>query len=383
MKSLFKLIFLISWFIHAAYANLNFLTISDIHYGENNVARDGEDTGPEFLNITMKKFKKLSKQVDFILCLGDLPTHSLFNTTTKGAYEKKVFDELYVNDVGLKPIFYVTGNNDSLSGNYQPFRANGVSPLNFATNWHGACAHCKELIINDDHMYHDGYYSSYVIPGNKKIILIALNANQWAETPLLSPYPHQKKDALEQLSWLNQQLKEHHAEQLLIAMHEPPGDSYIGKPVWRKQYLKKFINILNKNQQSYGEITLLTSHSHMDEFRKIHLDNGTNIYGFSTPGISRNHHNYPGMKVFSLNKKMKVDNFTTYYTSHLDKWGNQQYQALNNPNAIFPYCRNKTLSQCLNELNMQQICDYEEQGLFYGVKSPIVPNDCNKVYKVN
>ncbi|KTD63637.1 sphingomyelin phosphodiesterase [Legionella santicrucis] len=383
MNSLFKLIFLISWFIHPAYANLNFLTISDIHYGENNVSRDGGDTGPEFLNITMKKFKKLSNQVNFILCLGDLPTHSLFNAATKGVYEKKVFDELYINDVSLKPIFYITGNNDSIGGNYQPFSSNGASPLNFATDWHGACAHCKKLIINDDHMYRDGYYSSYVIPGNKKIILIALNANQWAETPLLSPYPHQKKDALEQLFWLEQQLKEHHAEQLLIAMHEPPGDSYIGKPVWHKQYLKKFINILNKNQQSYGEITLLTAHSHMDEFRKIHLDNGNNIYTFSTPGISRNHHNYPGMKIFTLNKKMKVENFTTYYTSHLDKWENQQYQALNNSNAIFPHCRNKTLSQCLNELNTQQICGYVDQGLFYGVKSPIVPNDCNKVYKVN
>ncbi|VEB37776.1 sphingomyelin phosphodiesterase [Legionella sainthelensi] len=383
MKSLVKLVFLISWFIPPAYAHLNFLTISDIHYGETNVSHDGGDTGPEFLNITMKKFKKLSKQVNFILCLGDLPTHSLFNATVKGAYEKKVFDELYINDVDLKPIFYITGNNDSLSGNYQPFTSNGVSPLNFATNWHGACAHCKKLIINDTHMYRDGYYSSYVIPGNKKIILIALNANQWAETPLLSRYPNQKKDALEQLSWLEQQLKEHHAEQLLIAMHEPPGNSYIGKPVWHKHYLKKFINILSQNQQSYGEITLLTAHSHMDEFRKIHLKNGTNIYAFSTPGISRNHHNYPGMKIFTLNKKMKVKNFTTYYTSHLEKWGNQQYQALNNPNAIFPHCHNKTLSQCLSELNMQQICNYEDQGLFYGVKSPIVPNDCNKVYTVN
>lgn len=383
MKSLFKLIFIVCFFLHHAYASLSFLTISDIHYGDENQSRDGEDTGPEFLKISMNKFKELSKQVNFILCLGDLPTHSLFNVSTKGAYEKKVFDELYANDVGLKPIFYITGNNDSLGGNYQPFTSKGISPLNFAVNWHGACAHCKELIIDDSHMYQDGYYSSYVIPGNKKIMLIALNANQWAITPLLSRYPNQKKDALKQLFWLEQQLKNHHAEQLLIAMHEPVGYSYIGKPIWHKQYLQKFIEILQQNKHSYDEITLLNSHSHMDEFRKIHLDRSKNIYVFSTPSISRNHYNYPGMKVFSLNKKMGIENFTTYYTMHLDKWENQQYQALNTADAIFPHCRNKTLSQCLDQLSTQQVCTYIDQGLFYGVKSPVVPNDCDKVYRVN
>lgn len=383
MKPVFKIIFIACFFLNLAHANLDFLTISDIHYGEENLSRDGQDTGPEFFKITLEKFNQLTKQVDFILCLGDLPTHSLFNSNTKGAYEKKVFDELYANDVGLKPIFYITGNNDSLGGNYQPFTTNGISPLNFAVNWHGACAHCNELIIDDSHMYHDGYYSSYVIPGNKKIILIALNANQWTKTPLLSRYLHQEKDALEQLAWLEQQLKQHHAEQLLIAMHEPPGNSYLGKPIWHQHYLDKFIALLNQNKQSYGEITLLNSHSHMDEFRKIQLDNGTNIYAFSTPSISRNHHNYPGMKIFTLNNKMEIENFTTYYTSHLDKWENQQYQALNKPNAIFPDCRTKTLSQCINDLNTEQLCAYLDKDLFYGVKSPLVPNDCDKVYRIN
>lgn len=384
LNSLFKIVLLIFCFLHSLHAAPSFLTISDIHYGSSNLSRDGEDTGPEFLDVAMQEYEKLSKKVDFILCLGDLPTHSLFNTTKKGEFEKTVFDDLYKHDKDLKPIFYITGNNDSLLGNYQPFETNGTSPLNFAAGWNGACAHCKELIIDDSHMNHDGYYSSYVIPGNKKIILIALNATQWTKTPILAKYPNQEHDALIQLSWLNEQLKKHHGKQLLIAMHEPPGNSYRGQPIWHKPYLDEFIKILNNNKKSYGEITLLTSHTHMDELRKINLNNGTNIYAYSTPSVSRIHHNYPGMKIFNMNKNLSITNFTTYYTSHLNSWDAQQYQAINASNAIFPHCQHKTLSQCLNQLNTKQVCHYLDKGLFYGVKSPNVPiHQCNTTYRVN
>lgn len=373
---------LIFCFYSSSYGGVNFLTISDIHYGVDNLSQEGKDTGPEFLKITLKKFNKLSKNVNFILLLGDLPTHFLFNSSKKSNYEKTVFDELYANDSG-KPIFYITGNNDSLIGNYQPFESNGVSPLTFATHWNGACAHCEGLIIDKSHMYHDGYYSSYVIHENKKIILIALNANQWTKAPFPVSYPNQDKDALTQFSWLEQQLKTHHSEQLLIAMHEPPGNSYRGHRIWHKRYKKKFIKILNENKNLYGEITLLTSHTHMDEFRKIHFNDDDNIYAYSTPSISRLHHNYPGMKVFSLNKAFRIKNFTTFYTSYLDKWENQNYQALNSPNAIFSNCQNTTLAQCLNRLSDKQVCAYVNKGLFYGVKSPIVPNNmCKKIYLI-
>lgn len=109
LNSFFKIVLLLFCFLHSVYAAPSFLTISDIHYGNNNLSRDGEDTGPEFLKIAMKEYEKLSQKVDFILCLGDLPTHSLFNTTKKGEFEKTVFDELYKNDKNLKPIFISLG----------------------------------------------------------------------------------------------------------------------------------------------------------------------------------------------------------------------------------------------------------------------------------
>lgn len=383
MNSIFKISVLILCSLSCLYGAPSFLTISDIHYGRNNVSRDGEDTGPSFLKITMKKFKKLSNQVDFILCLGDLPTHSLFNFSKKKEFEKTVFDNLYQNNQGLKPIFYIAGNNDSLLGNYQPFSANGVSPLTAAKDWQGACAHCKHLIIDGSHMYQDGYYSSYVIPGNKNIILIALNATQWTHIPLLFKNPHYEQDAETQLSWLDLQLQKHHAKQLLIAMHEPPGHSYNGEPIWHKQYLERFIHFLNKNKKRYGEITLLTSHSHMDEIRKVRLENGEHIYAYSTPSISRLHHNYPGMKVFDLDKQVKIKNFTTYYTSHFSRWTDQHYQAVDTANAIFPHCRRQTLAACLDKLTSLQVCAHLDKGLFYGVKSPkALKNRCTIIYSV-
>ena len=122
----------------------------------------------------------------------------------------------------------------------------------------------------------------------------------------------------------------------------------------------------------------------MDELRQINLNNGTNIYAYSTPSVSRIHHNYPGMKIFNMNKNLSITNFTTYYTSHLNSWDAQQYQAINASNAIFPHCQHKTLSQCLNQLNTKQVCHYLDKGLFYGVKSPNVPiHQCNTTYRVN
>ncbi len=372
-------------FVHTAYSDPSFLTISDIHYGAENTEADGHDTGPEFLNAALGRIKELSKNVDFILYLGDLPTHSLFVATKKEEFEQVLFHGLYEADQSLKPMFYITGNNDSLTGNYQPFEIDGKSPLNAATDWNGACVHCDGLLIEDSHMRSEGYYSTYVIPKNKDMMLFALNTVQWTKIPFYMPqYPNQQKDAYKQLFWLEQQLKSHQAKQLLIAMHVPPGTSYRGASFWHDAYLKRFIQLLEQYHHRYGQITLLASHTHMDEFRKIHLADGTDIYDYSTPGVSRVHHNNPGMKVFTLDNKMKIKNFVTYYTTSLTSWGTEQYQAIGNDEAIFPACHNIDLAQCLSTYTEEQVCSAMEKGLFYGVKSPRISNqECLKTYRVN
>ena len=384
MRNLFRL-FITLLFIQPAYADVKFLSISDIHYGSENTPGDGHDTDKVLLSSTLSEASQLANQVDFIITLGDFPTHMLISSPKKEDYIKAVFQGLYQADKTAKPIFYVTGNNDSLQGNYQPFSLNGKSPLTLATDWQGACAHCEGLIIDGTHMLDEGYYSTYVLPNNKDIILIVLNSIQFTNAPFLIPsYPNQDKDASQQLQWLDKQLKKYHAKQLLIAMHVPPGSDYKGRIYWHENYLKQFLLSLNLASTQFGQISLLTSHTHMDDIRKIHLDNGMNIYDYATPAISRIHHNNPAMKVFVLDNNMKFKNYTTYYTTKDEEWEDTHYSALKDSNSIFPQCPNEKLAECLDSLNDETVCKTLKDGLFYGAKSPRVDGSvCKLTYPVN
>lgn len=371
-------------FVQTGFSSTQFLTISDIHYGSKNTSGDGHDTDDGLLQLAMTKFTQLTNAVDFIIYLGDIPTHGYYSAAEKETYEKIVFQNLYQANKTAKPLFYVAGNNDSLLGNYQPFSSNGRSPLSLAEDWSGACANCDGLIINDEHMYDGGYYSTYVRPDNKDLLLIALNTTQF--TDLASRfiyYPNQKKDALTQLFWLSQQLSQHQAKQLLIAMHIPPGQDYLGTAYWEHAYLEQFLEMLKYYQPNYQQITLLTSHSHMDEIRKISFAQTPNIYAFSTPAISRIHYNNTAMKIFTLDQNSSLSNFTTYYTRSNQQWLDEQYTAIDKE-GILPECDNLNLASCLDSLNQDQLCASIEKGKYYGVKAERVRNSaCRKIYQIN
>jgi Calcineurin-like phosphoesterase len=371
--------------VQTGFSSTKFLAISDIHYGSQNTPGEGHDTDDHLLQLAMNKFTQLAAKVDFILNLGDIPTHGSYPAEEKEIYESIVFQSLYQANETAKPMFYIPGNNDSLLGNYQAFSHNGRSPLNLAKDWNGACAHCENLIINNEHMYDGGYYSSYVMPHNKQVILIALNSTQFMDlSSHHTQYPKQQEDALTQLHWFAEQLAHHHAKQLLIAMHEPPGADYLGNPFWQRQYLEQFLTLLKSNHSHYQEITLLTSHSHMDEIRKISLNKRHNIYAFSTPSISRNHFNNPALKIFTLAKNFSLKDFTTYYTNTDDNWLNDHYYAIKRPESIFPQCHGLHLAACLDSFNNEMVCKNIEAGLFYGVKSNQVDNSaCRKTYQIN
>lgn len=373
---------IVLFFTHPSWADIHFLTISDVHYGSENSSKDGSDTDITLLASTLTKFSSLASQVDFILTLGDFPTHMFMNSPLKATYIADVFHGLYHADKADKPMFYITGNNDSLGGNYQPFSWNGESPLSLAKEWQGACVHCEGLIIDGKNMWDKGYYTSYVIPNNKDIVLIALNSTQFAKIPLLAPsYPNQKKHATEQLQWLEEQLKTLNAKQLLIAMHIPPGFSYKGTLSWHKDYLNQFIGLLSRTHERYEQISLLTAHTHMDDIRRIRLDDGTNIYAYATPSISRIHHNYPAMKVFDLDITPKMSDYTTHYTPNDIKWDDDHYQAMKD---IFPNCKNNDLVSCLDTLTSEQTCEMLQTGQFYGAKGPRVDGSvCKTTYSAN
>jgi len=380
---IFRIIALIL-LIHTSFASTRFLTISDIHYGHQNTSGEGHDTGENLLQLAMNKFSQLAEDVDFIINLGDMPKHGYYLRAKKEIYEKVVFQTLYEANRSAKPMFYVTGNNDSLLGNYQPFSDNSHSPLSLATEWSGACAFCENLLINKEHMYDSGYYSSYVIPNNREIMLIALNSVQFTDlSSRLLKYPNQEKDAFAQLAWFENQLSQHRAKQLLIAMHIPPGKDYQGNPYWEEAYLNRFVELLVRYQANYQQITLLTSHSHMEEIRRINLDQTQTIYAFSTPSISRIHYNNPAMKIFKLDENGLLSNFTTYFTSSVEQWQNERYTAIHHE-GIFPECAGQHLAMCLNFLNQDIICTNIERENYYSVKTDRVDNSaCRKIYQVN
>ena len=361
------------------------MSLSDIHYGADNTPGEGHDTDNVLFSAAMTKFSDLSHEVDFIITLGDFPSHLFGYSPKRAAYLKTVFHALYVANQSNKPLFYITGNNDSLRGNYQPFSWKGESVLSQANDWQGACAHCEGLLIDGTHLATDGYYSSYVLPHNKDIMLIALNSTQFASPPFFIPnYPDREKDATQQLEWLSKQLETHHAKQLLIAMHIPPGRDYKNKPLWHENDLKTFIELLNKTSNHYEQITLLTGHTHMDEIRKIHLYQGKNIYVYSTPSISRIHHNNPAMKRFDLDANLQLIDYTTYYTTTGDQWGKAHYSALSGEHRVFPQCHHERLTNCLDSLTNETHCNALKQGHFYGVKnSRIEGSSCKQTYPVN
>lgn len=368
MRLLTFLIFLFV-FSTSPYANTQFLAITDIHYGDNNTSKAGEDTGKDLLQLSMNKVAALSQHTDFMLYLGDLPTHAA-SAKEKEHYEQTVFQALYQADRTKQPLFYVSGNNDSLRGNYQPFSGNGMSPLQFASGWNGACAHCEQLILDKSAMYTGGYYASYVIPNNRQIMLIALNTAPFATVPfLLRRYPNQEQDAAVQLRWLEKILQNHSAKQLIIAMHIPPGQSYLGRPLWHPRHTDAFITILSKALPRYQQISLIASHTHMDGFRKLAIGKKHAVYLYSVPSVSRVHYNHPALKTFTLNNQLQLQNITTYYTPLAQAWGEDSYDT---QTYFAPLCHHQALVPCLNTLSPEALCQTLEQHGICGVKSPRV-----------
>lgn len=379
--SYFLLVFVLSL---PAQADIRFLAISDIHYGSNNMPGDGHNTGNTLLTIAMQQMRQLSQHVDFILTLGDFPEHQIINSGRRSVHIKKVLQELYQANLSHKPMFYIPGNNDSLHGDYQPFSWKGHSPLTLNPLWKKACIYCEGLLIDATKMNHSGYYATYVIPDNHDMILFALNSTPFAKIPLICHYPNQAHDAEQQLDWLEIQLKSNHAKQLLIAMHIPPGKNHHGSPLWHPSYLKRFISLLSTYSSHYGEITILTSHTHMDDIRAITLPNSHPIYAYATPSISRIHHNNPAMKIFDFNKALQLKNYTTYYTKNDITWSDSSYSATHNQDSIFPECHTDKLAMCLQSLSDEEVCDRFQKGMFYGTKSPSVDHSiCHLTYRVS
>jgi hypothetical protein len=344
--------------------NAKFLTISDVHL--NVMAKEvsyGCDTGMDLWTKAQVKFDSLiiTEKPNFILYLGDLPVH-------QGQSFPCINADNYIHDgvgsvlEGLRaiaekrkvPLLYLPGNNDGYGGDYHSFTdsINGTAAkIPFTQDPAGL----KEWpIINTgkqasfiDGNKEFGFFSAYPLgkakKGQKSLRTIMLNtvifttANGW-------PYVaddgvSQQAAGIIQVNWLKKELALAAAanEAVIIAMHIPPGEgSWDGSPNWNQALLytdaqgnhstfdTQFGQLVKKYQSNI--VGILTSHTHTDGLKRVIDGNNVIELTVSTPGVSVNHDNNPGMKIFEYNNDFELMDFTTYYTTPESKyWGTKKY----------------------------------------------------------
>ncbi len=402
-----------------------FLTISDIHL--NSFASEspffGCDTTEPMFDYAMDKFDSLIKaeNPEFILYLGDLPVHQddsgcWGHLTTipqdigvvLGALRQKAQD----NNI---PLLYLPGNNDGIGGDYHSFTddetGNPVTPFTMdgadATLWpviNGNNPSNSDIVITKNEEL--GFYSAYPLGKShkgKNLRVLMLNTVIFCCQPDPTAWPYygnddsypQAKALNTQMNWVLSEMKAAKAagDAVIIAMHIPPANNiYGGSSNWileplfyNSQYQKVPINgAFTAMVNEYSDIItgLLYSHTHMDELKGYFNTNNELIeLAISTPGISINHDNNPGMKVFQYNSSnYEFLDFVTYYAAPTrnakqeyvwSDWGKAKYTFSGEMGCP----ANVTMLDCMNQLqnkkgtlNQQSIVNRLDD--FYTVKSP-------------
>jgi sphingomyelin phosphodiesterase acid-like 3 len=366
--------------------NAKFLTISDVHL--NVMAKEvsyGCDTGMDLWTKAQAKFDSLiiTEKPNFILYLGDLPVH-------EGQSLPCINADNYIHDgvgsvlEGLRviaekrkvPLLYLPGNNDGYGGDYHSFTdsINGTAAkIPFTQDPAGL----KEWpIINTgkqasfiDGNAQFGFFSAYPLgkakKGQKALRTIMLNTVIFTTPGTWSTYVpdddiSQQDAGIIQVNWLKKELAAAAAadEAVIIAMHIPPGEgSWDGSPNWNQAPLymdaqgnhstfdAQFGQLVKKYQSNI--VGILTSHTHTDGLKRV-ID-GDNVIELtvSTPGVSVNHSNNPGMKIFEYHSDFELMDFTTYYTTPESKyWGTKKYKFSQN----YGCSNGDTMLSCIQKL---------------------------------
>ena len=240
------------------------------------------------------------------------------------------FFSLLKETFNYTPIFYLFGNNDSLTEDYGLFttyknnkknKRISTSPytIALANNWRNGFLStgrwCYKqnrspcLVTSNDN---DGYYVAYI---DKKFRLIALNSVLFVASQNSDVF---KQKAQQELTWFAEQMEIAHnnKESVLIALHIPVGNNIFDhEPFWHHAYKQAFVKIVNQYKENI--VGILAAHTHVEEFKIIQEQqkkptqpesggNGktnpnnknmknTNLMIF-TAGLSTSHGNLPGVK---------------------------------------------------------------------------------------
>lgn len=332
---------------YAQQKNPSLLLISDIHLDtETPATKPYQDPGMDLWKAFQRKATEVAKQQDvqFILFLGDLPAHY---SCIGGCYlapgnRFKHNEDISQALAGLhgiasrsgKPLFYLPGNNDAISGNYYSFAdQRGQTPISLAqasplffpaivpsTNTTPPC-----IVSNPNARL--GYYSAYPVTG---IRLIALNTVMYSPKYESADSTMQQAAGNEQMTWLAGQLKEatEKNEKVYLAMHIPPGLDYKKNRMWTtvQPWERQLLTLCTRYQSVIAGV--LFGHTHMDEIRRLYDTTGKYVteVAIAAPGLSPNHRTNPAIKTVTFDSQSKeLLDFSTYYTRSYTSWGDDAY----------------------------------------------------------
>lgn len=333
-----------------ATAGGSLLALSDVHLLANDAACPNRhcETSPSFWAETQTQMQTLvaSANPDFILYLGDMPTHSSHPAAVRDEIFNAVLGGLANTASGTEiPVLYLPGNNDTLGLNadfyglndYCPFTEGGQSVFNSAnqpSSW--PVVNGSADIIDLTHRA-DGYYAARIPVGDtaSHLRVLALNTNVFTSAYSLCS-DTAAADGSSQLDWLAAQLADAATarEPVLLAMHVPPGvDGYRSpgqqdpKTMWDPYMVYEgsdaalqgrwmqavMLDIIARHDD---EITVLVGgHTHLNGIRRMHACDAAETVTellVSVPGISTDHGNSPAVKHIQLGAALEPIEVTTY-----------------------------------------------------------------------
>jgi hypothetical protein len=216
------------------------------------------------------------------------------------------------------PVYYVIGNNDSDSGDYNIIP--GGAMLGALSSVYGAVSTDKRASMD----FKKGGYYEMPFPGDEKSELIVLNDIFWHKK---HKRPDDSKDAAgtAEMKWFAEELDAAalNGKRVFVAMHIPPGiDAYLASkdrnchgpdgfldPV----YNREFIGLIYGHREVVKSI--FAGHTHFDDFR-VFSDAGKPFATVSImPSISPVHGNNPGFEAALLESNGEIADRAVYNLS--------------------------------------------------------------------
>lgn len=394
-----------------AASSSTFVAISDVHLDVNSpTSQYGNDSGTALWTLAQGKLKELvsgPNPPEFVIFVGDIPGHDAHEDGTLDKTELDVLMGLRKAVQNTKiPLFYVPGNNDSLTEDYGPFTdksrnpPQGQTPLDLDPKQGWPIVNGDPQVQEPDLKFLSrGFYSALPFGKARKLKLIVLNTTIFTKrygtpsSPTSSRTADQQQaDSELQIKWLGAQLKDAQDQQqsVYLAMHVPPGlDGYSGNQMWNPdlkvqggdKVLDAFLELVDTHKSRIKG--MLTSHTHMDGVQILYNAAGQKTeVSVSVSSVSPDHLNNPSMKVLHFDRgSFELQNHTTYWTTpDATTWGGNSYSFMTDATpkgtSLFDY----VTSMSTDDLRKLVQKNYAVQSLPHG--SPFNPkNGWSRVFQ--